>query len=322
MTLPLIAMAAGIVCLVWSADKFVEGAAALAVRMGVSMLIVGMVIVGFGTSMPEMIVSALSAWQGAPGLALGNAFGSNIANITLILGVAALVNPMTVKAGIVRREIPVLIVITIIAIVIIWWGGVVSRLEAIVLLLVFAATMIYSSRGVREEEVEAAADGVPGEGLTFRMAVIWTIIGLVALMASSQALVWGATEIAHALGVSDLTIGLTIVAVGTSLPELASSVAAARKNHHDIAVGNVIGSNIFNTLAVVGIAGVIHPMTVDSALYRRDMPTMAAVTILLWFLCRGRRNGAGIITRGEGVFLLLLFALYTLWVVVSSAPAA
>ncbi len=230
MYLPVIAIVAGIVCLVWSADRFVDGAAAVARRLGVSELIVGMVIVGFGTSMPEMAVSALSAWQGAPGIALGNAYGSNIANITLILGVSALVSPMSVKPRIVRREIPLLFLATVFTALLISFDQRVTRFDAVLLMVFFVVSMAVSSRGSRSApEKEDAASELSQPGLSLKAGLVWSLVGLAVLMASSQSLVWGASAIARGLGISDLTIGLTVVAVGTSLPELASSVAAARK---------------------------------------------------------------------------------------------
>ncbi len=327
MLLPIIAIVAGIVFLIWSADKFVEGAAAVAERLGISQIIIGMVIVGFGTSLPEMTVSALSALQGAPGIALGNAYGSNIANITLILGVAAVVNPIRVKQGLVRREIPILIVITIISILLFCFDMTISRLDAVILLVIFAIGMWLSTRGAKTPDSEGDIDSA-GETteekttvMSLRTGIFWVIVGLAVLMVSSQSLVWGAIQVAQALGVSDLTIGLTVVAIGTSLPELASSLAAARKNRHDIAIGNVIGSNIFNTLVVVGIAGLIKPLSVEPAILTRDMPALVFVTAILYFLCRKGRNDNGMVTRGEGLVLLALFILYTAWVVYTSFGA-
>jgi K+-dependent Na+/Ca+ exchanger related-protein len=314
MLLPIVAIAAGIVFLLWSADKFVEGAAAVAERLGISQIVIGMVIVGFGTSLPEMTVSALSAWQGAPGLALGNAYGSNIANITLILGVAAVVNPIRVKQGLVKREIPVLIAITLISILLFCFDMTISRVDAIILLVIFAIGMWLSTRGSADSAASGDVEEEKPAVMSLNSGIFWVVVGLVVLMASSQSLVWGAIQVARALGVSELTIGLTVVAVGTSLPELASSLAAARKNRHDIAIGNVIGSNIFNTLVVVGIAGLIKPLAVEPAILTRDMPALVFVTAILYFLCRKGRHDNGVVTRGEGVGLLVLFVLYTAWV--------
>lgn len=320
MTLFILAMVAGIAVLVWSADRFVEGAASLARRLGVSQLVIGMVVVGFGTSMPEMLVSVLAAWEGAPGVAIGNAYGSNTANITLILGVAALARPIPVNAAIVRREIPILLCVTAIAAFQIWQGMVVSRSDALVLLFVFFIIMYLSviRGGKAPEAVEAEERSEAAETMPARRAAFWVVAGLALLMAGSRALVWGAVGVARLAGVNDLAIGLTIVAVGTSLPELASSVSAALKNRHDIAVGNVIGSNLFNTLAVVGAAALVKPIPVEPVVLWRDLNAVAVCTLLLLVVCAGKRGEKGRITRGEGGLLVATFVLYTLWVLFTS----
>ncbi|MBQ9578275.1 MAG: calcium/sodium antiporter, partial [Ottowia sp.] len=283
MYLPFAAVIAGLVLLVWSADRFVDGSAGTARHFGMPPLLIGMVIVGFGTSAPEMVVSALAAWQGNAGIALGNAYGSNICNIALILGVTALISPIAVRSQVLRKELPLLAAVTALAA---WQlaDGMVSRADAAVLLVVFAVLVGWSIwQGVRQGD-DALADDVaqaPG-AIPLGRAVFWMLAGLVLLVASSRLLVWGAVEIARAFGVGDVIIGLTIVAVGTSLPELASSVIAARKGEHDIALGNVIGSNLFNTLAVVGIAGAIAPLPVEPAVLQRDAVVMAALTLALF----------------------------------------
>ncbi len=315
---PVIAVVIGIAVLIWSADKFVEGAAAVAERLGMSHLLIGMVIVGFGTSLPEMLVSALSAWQGTPGIALGNAYGSNIANITLILGVTALVNPIPVATGTIGKELIALVIATVFAAAIVAHGLSVTRLDAVLHLAVFAVLMFLSMRrGCKPgNDSDCAVPGVdeediPGLGAPLGRSIFWVVAGLLLLLASSRALVWGAVEIARALEISELTIGLTVVAIGTSLPELASSLSAARKNHHDIAVGNVIGSNLFNTLMVIGIAGVIKPMAVPPEVLTRDLPVVGFSTLILVLFCLPRKSGKTVITRGKGMFLLCLFVLYT-----------
>mgnify|MGYP000070735898 CR=1 FL=1 len=316
--LPFIAVIAGLGLLVWSADRFVDGAAGTANYFSVPPLLIGMVIVGFGTSAPEMVVSAFAASQGNPGLALGNAYGSNIANIGLILGITALVCPIVVQSQVVRKEIPLLLVVTGIAAYQLLDGRL-SRMDAVILLLVFAAIMgwtIYqgiSGRGdaFGDEMEEELAE----RHLTLGKSVFWTVIGLVVLIASSRILVWGAVEIAQGLGVSDLIIGLTIVAIGTSLPELASSLAAARKNEPDIALGNILGSNLFNTLVVVGIAGTISPMAVEPEVLSRDMLVVGALTIGLLVVCFSFTKSAGIINRFEGAALLICYVGYTGWII-------
>lgn len=324
MALAILAAVVGLVVLVWAADKFVDGAAAAARHFGMPSLLVGIVIVGFGTSAPEMVVSALSAAQGASGLALGNAYGSNIANIGLILGVTALISPVMVQARALKVELPLLALATALAA---WqiWDGRISRADALTMLAVFAAMMgLTIWRGMRSKEAEAA-EGADGPIMPLGRAVFWIVAGLVFLILSSRALVWGAVEIARDLGVSDLIIGLTIVAVGTSLPELASSIAAAKKGEDDIAFGNIIGSNLFNTLMVVGLAGAISPLEVESAAISRDLPVMAALTLSLFvfgyaFKKEGLR-AQGRINRIEGGILLAVYAAYTAGLVLSAAAS-
>ncbi|MFH1984473.1 MAG: calcium/sodium antiporter [Pseudomonadota bacterium] len=313
MALAILAIAVGLVLLVWSADRFVEGAAATARHFGMPPLLIGMVIVGFGTSVPEMLVSALSAAQGNPGIALGNAYGSNIANIALILGVAALISPIAVHSQVLRKELPILTAVTTLAAYQLL-DGEISRADALVLLGVFGALMAWTIRQGLRGQPDALgremAMELEARTLPIVRAVFWLIIGLAVLVASSRLLVWGAVEIARGFGVSDLIIGLTIVAVGTSLPELASSIIAARKGEHDIALGNILGSNLFNTLAVVGIAGAIHPMRVGPEVLSRDVPVMAALTVSLFVIGYGFR-GPGRINRFEGAALLACYVGYT-----------
>jgi len=317
MTLAVIAVTFGLALLVWSADRFVEGSASTARHFGMPPLLIGMVIVGFGTSAPEMVVSALAASQGNPGIALGNAYGSNITNIALILGVTALISPIAVHSQVLRKELPILTAITAIAA---WqiWDGEISRLDAFVLLGVFVVLMTWTIWQGMQKKADAFGSEVAQEldvrTMPIRRAVFWLVVGLVLLIVSSRILVWGAVEIAHGFGVSDLIIGLTIVAVGTSLPELAASIIATRKGEHDIALGNILGSNLFNTLAVVGIAGTIHPMMVGPEVFTRDMLVMAALTVSLFVIGYGFR-GPGRINRVEGAVLLACYVGYTVYLV-------
>ncbi|MDY0351417.1 MAG: calcium/sodium antiporter [Desulfobulbaceae bacterium] len=311
MTVPFLAVAVGFVLLVWSADRFVEGSAAAARYFGMPPLLIGMVIVGFGTSAPEMVVSALAALQGNPGIALGNAYGSNIANIALILGLTSLISPIAVKSGVLRKELPLLTAVTVLAA---WqvWDGRITRLEAMVLMAVFCGVMGWTIRQGMRTMIDPLASEMEQElemhAMPLGRAVFLLVTGLAVLIASSRMLVWGAVAIARGFGVSDLIIGLTIIAVGTSLPELASSLLAIRKGEHDIALGNVLGSNLFNTLAVVGIAGGIAPMTVGREVFSRDIMVMAVLTLSLFIFGYGFRGpGKGRINRFEGA---LLFAAY------------
>ena len=317
MTAALLAVAFGLALLVWSADRFVEGSASVARHLGMPPLLIGMVIVGFGTSAPELTVSALASYQGNSGIALGNAYGSNITNIALILGLTALIRPIAIRSRVLRRELPILIAITVLAA---WQmrDGAITRIDASVLLAVFAGLMAWTIwRGVQKK-----TDALGGQmerdmtvnAMPIRRAVFWLVSGLVFLIISSRFVVWGAVGIARGFGVSDLIIGLTIVAVGTSLPELASSLTAARKGEDDIALGNILGSNLFNTLAVVGIAGVIHPMSVGPEVFSRDILVMTALTVSLFVIGYGFWD-PGRINRYEGGALLASYVGYTAYLV-------
>lgn len=334
MILSIVAVVIGLLLLVWSADKFVDGAVGIAKFCGMSTLLIGMVIVGFGTSAPEMVVSALSAIQGNPELALGNAYGSNIANIALILGVTAVIMPVLVKRDALRRDMPVLIAVTVLSVVLLLDGNV-SRMDGVILLLVFAGVMAFNiwselraTKKAGDASVDAECEAANGETvLSIGRSVFWLVLGLVLLVASSRALVWGACNIARSLGVSDLLIGLTIVAVGTSLPELASSIAAARKGEDDLAFGNIVGSNLFNTLAVVGIAATIAPMnSFDAQVLVRDLPVMAVLTVLLLLFGLPTRiskigpdgKRIGRINRIEGSVFLVAYIGYLAFLIVQA----
>ncbi|OZG75328.1 calcium/sodium antiporter [Hahella sp. CCB-MM4] len=324
MLIAIAAVVVGLVILVWSADRFVDGAAATAKHLGMSSLLIGMVIVGFGTSAPEIVVSVLASSQGNPGLALGNALGSNITNIALILGVTAVISPIVVQSNIIRKELPLLIAISALTVLLLV-DGEITRNDGIVLLVVFLAVMgwsIYTGmKGGDDILAGEMEQELSQEHMSLKLALFWLIFGLLLLVASSRLLVWGAVDIATSLGISDLIIGLTIVAIGTSLPELASSIAATRKGEHDLAIGNVIGSNMFNTLTVIGIAGVIHPLGVDTDVLYRDLPVMGVLTLLLLVFSHGFGK-QGRISRKEGVALLLAYSGYTLWLVQSAMQQA
>ncbi len=315
MILPLLAVLFGLIVLVISSDRFVDGAAATARYFGMPSLLIGMVIVGFGTSAPELVVSVLAAMQGSSGIAIGNAYGSNIANIALILGLTALLNPVQVSSKILRKELPILTFVTLLSV------GLLLDLEfssfdAAVLLLLLALLMVWTIFNGLKKEPDALAvevDQAVPKPLTLKKALLFLVFGLLFLILSSRILVWGAVEIAQLFGVSDLVIGLTIVAVGTSLPELASSILAAKKGEHDIAMGNVIGSNLFNSTAVVGVAGAIKPFTIDGLVLRRDMLVMTLLTISLFIIGYGfRKNRQGRVNRFEGTGLLIVYAIYTI----------
>jgi cation:H+ antiporter len=318
MTLAFFAVIFGLALLVWSADRFVEGSSSTARHFGMPPLLIGMVIVGFGTSAPEMVVSALAASQGNPGLALGNAYGSNIANIALILGLTALISPLAIHSQVLRRELPILTAVTGLAA---WqlWDGAITRTDALILLGVFGGLMAWTIRQGMKGKADALSMEMEQEleahPMPLNRAIVWLSVGLILLIASSRILVWGAVEIAHGFGVSDLIIGLTIVAVGTSLPELASSIIATRKGEHDMALGNVLGSNLFNTLAVVGIAGTIHPMPVEPDVLSRDILMMGTLTLSLFIIGYDFRGTGRRINRVEGTALVTAYIGYTVYLV-------
>lgn len=301
----------GFILLIWAADRFVAGAAALADAMGVPKLLVGLLLVGLGTSAPEMFVAAVAAFQDKTGLAIGNAVGSNITNILLILGATALISPMLVQPSIARREMPILIGVSAFAAAL-CYNGVLSRLDGLLLLAGLAAVLTWLARATMADPEHApalASDMDDTPTMATGPATAWVVLGLVLLPLSSQMLVWGAVNVAQAIGVSDLVIGLTIVAIGTSLPELAASGVSALKGESEIAIGNVIGSNIFNLLGVLAMPALIAPGLVPPEALTRDFPIMLAATgvffAIVWLRAGGRAFG-----RVEGAALLLGFVAY------------
>ncbi len=324
MLLPSLAILTGLVLLIWSAERFVDGASAIAHHFSMPPLLVGMLVVGFGTSAPELVVSVFAALEGSPGLALGNAWGSNILNTSLILGVTALLLPIAVQSGVLRKELPILMAATGLSAALVW-DGVLTRLDSTLLLAVFAALIAWSIVAVRGQDSNTLAVETETElrqgAMPLQRALVWLALGLLVLVVSSRLLVWGAVAIAQTLGVSDAVIGLTVVAIGTSLPELAACIAAARKGEDDIALGNVLGSSLFNTLAVVGLAGAIAPMDIEPALLTRDLPVMAGLTVLLFVMGWGFK-GPGRINRLEGSVLVLAYFAYTAWLLRTLAPAS
>ena len=306
-----IAVILGFVLLVWGADRFVHGASAVARNLGVSPMIIGLTIVGFGTSAPEILVSVVSALEGNPGLAVGNALGSNITNIGLVLGLTAIICPLLVKSETLRREYPAMFAVMLLSLALMMDGDL-GRTDGIILLCGLGL-MIYwmVSLGLRKSKVDPMeyeyAQEIPL--ITTQKALLWLLAGFAVLLVSSRILVWGSINIAHALGVSDLVIGLTIVAIGTSLPELAASILSALKKEPDIAIGNVIGSNMFNLLAVLGLPAIISPMPLDGAVLSRDYPFMIGLSIALFTMAYGFR-GDGRVNRVEGGLLLLSYIVY------------
>lgn len=320
MILAIAATLAGLLILAWSADRFVMAAAAVSKYLGLAPLLIGMLVIGFGTSAPELVVSGLAAAGGNPEIALGNAFGSNVANIGLVLGLTAIVMPVMVQRGVVRREFPVLLIVTALAVLLLLDLNL-SRTDAVILVVALAVVItagIVYGRKVGDDALGAEADAeTAARHLSRKQAWLWLIAGLVVLVLSSRLLVWGAVGIAERLGWPDLVIGLTIVAIGTSAPELASAIAAARKGEGDLVLGNVLGSNIFNTLGVVGLAGLIAPSAVSEAVLTRDLPVMALFTVAL-VVFGLKRRGHGRINRVEGSVLLLAFVAYTAYLLITA----
>jgi len=311
--LPVLAVLGGFIALVWAADRFVIGAAAVAHNSGVSPLVIGLTIVGFGTSAPEMLVSSVAAYNGVANLSIGNAVGSNIANIALVLGLAAIVSPLHFHQKVIGRELPVMIVVMVFAAGLMF-DGELGRIDGILLLVgLFVMVAFVVREGLQDDgEPPPELDELP-DGMSTTVAVVWLVVGLAALLVSSELLVWGATEVATFFGVSERVIGLTVVAFGTSLPELAATLVAAKRGEHDIAVGNVVGSNVFNTLGVLGLPGVIRPGRAEALVMRLDIPLMIGVSVLLWILARAFRPYRQV-GRFRGALLVLIYVSYVVGV--------
>ena len=320
--LSVVCVLGGFAVLAWSANAFVDGASAVAKALGVSPFIIGMVIIGFGTSAPELCVSALSGATGHSDLSLGNAYGSCIFNIAVILGVAALIRPLVVKSSVVFVAVPMLVAIALLSCLLVMLGNGFSRVDGAILLGVFAVLLPVYCWFDQSQKRKADTGGRLGETTLpdsrDKPMPLWKgwlllFVGLAFLVGSSHVLVWGCVDLARKMGVSELLIGLTVVAVGTSLPELASAVASARKGEHEFVLGNIVGSNIFNTLAVVGLAGTISPFqNISPYLLTRDLPVMVLATVLIGvfgFNARAPREPKSV-GRVAGGIWLLLFAVY------------
>lgn len=307
--------------MVWGADRLVAGASATARNLGVSPLVIGLTIIGFGTSSPELVVSAVATLQGNSGLAVGNALGSNIANMGLVLGVTALIYPLRLESTALKREYPMLLLIMLICFLM-GLDGKYSHTEGWILLSGLLAVVIWiihiglrrppSDPLAEEFEAEIPKDTPP------KVALFWIIVGLIVLPVSSKFLVDGAVTIAQLVGVTDVVIGLTVVALGTSLPELTTAITAALRKEDDLAIGNIIGSNIFNLLGVLGIAAVLGPVEIYPIILARDFPAMFLITGVLYLLASDFR-GPGRIGRRSGIILLTMFVGYIIMVWMSSA---
>jgi len=309
----------GFFLLMWSADVLVDNASELAGKIGISTLLVGIIVVGFGTSAPELFVSAMAALDGKGNLALGNALGSNITNIGMVLGAAALIRAMPVERRTATRDIPIVLVTGLIAIGLIL-DGMLSMLDGFLLLAILIAYLSWSAKTQRspqtsgtEVEISVDSEKAHSEKSTLLLSA-WVIASIIILMAGSKILVSGAVTIAEYLGVGELIIGLTIVAIGTSLPELAAAIAAARKGVHDMILGNIIGSNVFNTLGVLGLTGALQATEIDTSALWRDFPVMLVFTVLMFIfaITKGRFG------RTEGGLLLLGYTLYIAYLIATS----
>lgn len=304
----------GLGLLMFGADRFVDGAAALAANLGVPPLLVGLTVVGFATSAPELLVAATASLAGNPAIAVGNAIGSNIANIGLVIGVTAIVMPLVVQSRVLKQEFPIMFCAMLLALVL-FWDQQLSRSDGFILalglLVMMGVTTFLGLRYSRSPQAGLAEDALAEEveipEISTRRALGLSLLGLVCLIIGSDRLVAGAVTVATHFGVSDLVIGLTIVAIGTSLPELAASVASALKGESDIALGNVIGSNMFNILGVTAAPGLIYPAMIESDVMSRDLPIMFGLSIALYIMAFGRDGTVG---RVNGAFLLCAFAGY------------
>ena len=308
MFLNIVFILGGLLAILWGADRFTDGACNMARRLNVPQIVIGLTVVAFGTSAPEFCVSLLSALKGTSGLAIGNIIGSNIFNGLAIVGVAALVAPIMIKESTIKKDFPFTLGASLLLCGLMADGDI-SRLDGLILLAGFAAFMAYTLRLGSKGMAEESEQKMYGMG----RSVLWVLVGLVCLVAGSSFFVSGASFIARSLNVSDAVIGLTIVACGTSIPELATSIIAARKGQSDIAIGNVLGSNVFNILAILGVTGVVCPMSC------RDFSLVAMVvlvgsTVVLWIMCGTKHR----VERWEGAILLTLFIAYVTWLVINA----
>jgi cation:H+ antiporter len=312
MLLASLAVGIGFVLLAWSADRFVDGAASIARYFRISPMIIGLTIVSLCTSFPEMMVAALAAFEGNSDLGIGNALGSNIANIGLVLGVTAMISPLSVRSLTLRREIPVLFLVMFLALALMADGDL-SRVDGVILLIGLLLMLWWLMRLGKQERHDPLedefSDVIPAD-MALKKSILWFVIGLVVLLISSRIVVWGSVEIAHMFGISDLVIGLTIIAIGTSLPELMAAVMGVLKGEHDLVIGNVIGSNMFNILAVLSMPALIHPQPFASDALLRDFPIMLVFTVALFLTAFGFRKSQGRINRLEGALLASGFSGY------------
>lgn len=312
--LPSLILIVGLILLVWSSDVFIEGAASTAQHLSISPLVIGVVVLGFGTSMPEVVVATLASLDNSPGLAVGNAVGSNIANIALVLGVTAIIAPIVVKSSILKRELPILLAISFGAYLLVLDGSL-DFIDGIILAIALVIVMTWMIKANKSldpadplaSETQHELEEMPE--LTKNRALLYLVGGLVILMISAKMMVAGAVDIAQYFEVPEVIIGLTIIAIGTSLPELAAAIAAARKNEADLMIGNIVGSNLFNTLAVLAVPALLAPSALEKDVLTIDMPIMLGLTIAMLVMAMSRK-GEAVIHKGKGLLLSSLFIAY------------
>lgn len=301
----------GVILVLWGADRLTEGSVALAEKLKISQLVIGLTVVAFGTSMPEFCVSLVSALKGTPDLAVGNIVGSNIFNALLIVGVASVVSPLHLLKTTVKKDLPFAVLASVMLVVLCYFGRDISRIDAAIMLVFFIVFMAVTLNRSKNKE---QAEETKGKNWPVWKGIMWVLVGLACLIFGSNIFVDGSTAVAKLLGVSDAVIGLTIVAGGTSLPELATSVVAARKGNSDIAIGNVLGSNVFNILFILGVTGLISPMSINGITYI-DMSVLVFSVLLLWWFSFTKYT----IARWEGVLLILSYFGYVGWLVTHAA---
>jgi len=307
----------GLILLVYSADKFVMGAASTASHLGVSTMVVGLIIIGFGTSAPEMVVSAIAAMQGSPGLALGNAVGSNITNIALVLGVGIAVSPLLISSNTVKREMPILLFVTLF-VLLLMWDGEQSRLDGVILIAsMFSLTLWMAWVGLKQSKNDILKDEIEAEmrhDISKKAAWLWLLFGMIMLPVASHFMVHGASTIARMMGMSEVDIGLTVIALGTSLPELSATIACMKKQEHDLALGNIIGSNMFNLLGVLGISASIKAYSIPEDFLSTDYLVMLDLTLALLIFSLIYVVRKKPIPRFVGIMFLISYVVYNIWV--------
>lgn len=317
MLVSLLQVVGGLFLLVWGADRFVHGAASTARNLGVKPLLIGMTIVALATSAPEILISAVASFRGQPDLAIGNAIGSNIVNIGLVLGAVAVIRPIKLTSATLRSEMPALLAVTLMTVTL-FLDAYLSRVDGLVLLTGLVIVMVWLTRlGLQSTEhdpIKAEYEAEIPRDVTMKMAIFWLALGLVVLLVGAELMVNGATEIARSMGVTEIVIGIVLVALATSLPELAVSLVSAFKGEYGLALGNIVGSNLFNMLAVVGLAATVHPAALAPSVLSLHVFVMSAFTLVM-FAMTYEYGRAGKLGRVEGVALLTAFIVYDIYVV-------